>query len=583
MFGIGKEEFTVQINDIRAFLIANANAPLDPERYRRWLDMPDAWAFLAESIDGDVPAYVSVDRFYLYSAVVARRELAKRPVSDLHKWNMKPSAGWGFSQKWDHTIGEERKYLVNPLESAEPHVLKGAEPLLFLRSVYGSPDSDYVELNQRFAHILNIHLRQDKSAYCQVDANGDLEPVVITHRDRKGSVCTVTRDALDFYLYLTDSVLVRVFEVQRYRQAPPSGGRKRRRQQPQYVSRRDDLHARVLRSGAGTDTESASIRGFQVIQRATSDADMMRRVHGESTLPREFATFIALDWKHQAVGECSCDPDQFGNYFTPLHLPVGLSPAFFTPDVLTKYKQDADNYTLQPRLITCRATWSLRYDINAAGQVYVYLVDLGRLPYSEQLYWKSCNELPREGLPERAYSDDILRNWFGQPDALEALKRELLAFPPTHQRGLEVAIWSFSEDDRERNFSSLTGVVTEALKEWDDQVLALAKILIDGLQKSPLRALALSLGEDADTVGKTGSVTLLRRCLELGGVDDDIIDETVKPLLEVQDLRSNNGVAYPGTRPTGDLRRQYDTLLNKCAAAVATLTTLVRTGTFDIA
>jgi len=78
-------------------------------------------------------------------------------------------------------------------------------------------------------------------------------------------------------------------------------------------------------------------------------------------------------------------------------------------------------------------------------------------------------------------------------------------------------------------------------------------------------------------------VTLLRRCLELGGVDDDIIDETVKPLLEVQDLRSNNGVAYPGTRPTGDLRRQYDTLLNKCAAAVATLTTLVRTGTFDIA
>ena len=112
------------------------------------------------------------------------------------------------------------------------------------------------------------------------------------------------------------------------------------------------------------------------------------------------------------------------------------------------------------------------------------------------------------------------------------------------------------------------------------RLLALAKILIDGLQKSPLRALALSLGEDADSVGKTGSVNLLRRCLELGGVDDDIIDECVKPLLEVQDLRSNKGVAHPGTRPTGDLRRQYDTLLKKYAAAVATLTTLVRTGTF---
>ena len=175
---------------------------------------------------------------------------------------------------------------------------------------------------------------------------------------------------------------------------------------------------------------------------------------------REFATFIALDWKHQAVGECSCDPDQFGNYFGPSHLPGGLSPAFFTPDVLTKYTQDPNNYAIQSRLISCRAAWSLRYDINAAGQVYVYLVDLGRLPYSEQLYWKSCNELPREALPERAYSDDILREWFGQPDALEALKRDLIAFPPAHQRGREVTIWSFSEEDRERNFPSLTGVVT---------------------------------------------------------------------------------------------------------------------------
>ena len=35
VFGISKEEFTVQINDIQAFLIANANAPLDPDRYHQ--------------------------------------------------------------------------------------------------------------------------------------------------------------------------------------------------------------------------------------------------------------------------------------------------------------------------------------------------------------------------------------------------------------------------------------------------------------------------------------------------------------------------------------------------------------------
>jgi hypothetical protein len=36
-----------------------------------------------------------------------------------------------------------------------------------------------------------------------------------------------------------------------------------------------------------------------------------------------------------------------------------LSPAFFRPEVLLKYKADRDKYTVGERDVSCRAAWHL--------------------------------------------------------------------------------------------------------------------------------------------------------------------------------------------------------------------------------
>ena len=58
-------------------------------------------------------------------------------------------------------------------------------------------------------------------------------------------------------------------------------------------------------------------------------------------------------------------------------------PRFFRAEVLSKYKNDPDKYTIneEHRSISCRGSWDLRsYGISEAGQVYAYICDLMLLP-----------------------------------------------------------------------------------------------------------------------------------------------------------------------------------------------------------
>ena len=113
---------------------------------------------------------------------------------------------------------------------------------------------------------------------------------------------------------------------------------------------------------------------------------------------KQYVEFIAHDWRNQRTTKVSTNPKLTTNYFDVEgnSRPFELSPAFFRPEVLSKYKTDHDKYKITDRGINCRAAWTLRgYDVNEAGQVHAYICDLRALPYSEQLHWLSLNEEPK--------------------------------------------------------------------------------------------------------------------------------------------------------------------------------------------
>ncbi|WP_155636014.1 hypothetical protein [Burkholderia stagnalis] len=92
------------------------------------------------------------------------------------------------------------------------------------------------------------------------------------------------------------------------------------------------------------------------------------------TRTKEYATFKIFDRKNNVEVETSCAPEFLSNYFQKSDLPWEISPAFFRPDVLHRFKADPEKYSLDDRSISCRNAWYLKsYDINEAGQVHAYI------------------------------------------------------------------------------------------------------------------------------------------------------------------------------------------------------------------
>ena len=274
--------------------------------------------------------------------------------------------------------------------------LKGAYPLVFLRHFTGSTpaNSEFIEILQEYIHITDSRWMSEESAYCRFNRLGDLDHIISvtpsTSTDRLSAV-TFKRKPLDKYLDACDSVLVRLFSFELHKDGEyPTFQEFNTR----TVNNRPDLLylQSVLPATAG------HVHGVQIIRPEISQPDPVMPID-----------FLAFDWRHKTITNISTDPSATTSYFAAdqNNLPFDTSPAFFRPDVLQKYKDDREKYTVYPERISCRGGWSIRYDVNEASQIHAYISQLRRLPYHEMLYWKSFNERPKVGISERAYTQDF--------------------------------------------------------------------------------------------------------------------------------------------------------------------------------
>lgn len=173
----------------------------------------------------------------------------------------------------------------------------------------------------------------------------------------------------------------------------------------------------------GVSANASYANGCMILRPAATVDDLIQDwKEEEDPKNKQYATFKIHDWKNKRLVETSCAPAFLSNYFQQSDKPFEISPAFFRPEVLTRFKNDPEKYDLQDRSISCRNAWYLKtYDINVAGQVHTYIGYLADLPYEEQCYWQSFNELPRGPISPRAYESDFLGAFSSEYDPLRAL------------------------------------------------------------------------------------------------------------------------------------------------------------------
>ena len=174
--------------------------------------------------------------------------------------------------------------------------------------------------------------------------------------------------------------------------------------------------------------------------------------------------------------------DATTNYFDKVEgLPFDVSPVFFRPDVLQKYKTDAEKYTIDGRSISCRGAWFLKsFDVNAAGQVSVYIYDLRKLPVSELKYWQAHNEEPKAGLSESAIQNDFKGEFSSESDPLHELKNLLIRW-----RDRAVPFWSLKDSNV---LKSLSYPFSDNRDEWARDLDNLYKVCIEGYVVKAIRA-----------------------------------------------------------------------------------------------
>lgn len=481
----------------------------------QWLQMKDMIAyFIANAESDDFVTYARVANLILNSAFVPNRALSPIDEADLLLWDSDPFSTWSYSEGGRPPQCE----VCHPLEHCGSKTLRQGEPVLFGRDFDGRVgDKTYFELNQKFAQICDIHLMPERNAYCALDENGDVEDAVSIRKIKlpghteTGTVVLLKRKHLDEYLRIADCSVVRTFDCMRFTKEFFGWNGS----DPTKISVIPTLFYYFHLEG----NHASFARGCQHVTRRTA-ALKPKKMH---------ESFIAYDWKSKQVIEISCSPGQTSNYFTKSDLPYELSPAFFRPEVLARYKTDKDKYTLEDRSVRCRGTWSLEtYDINEAGQVHTYIACLRNLPYTEQLHWKAHNEPPKGSISKRAFMCDFKGEWHEEYDPLPSLKNAL-----TEIRARLAPWWSLR---CETLLERVNYPVTASADEWAEEILGLDQLLVEGFEEKWLRKKSEELGRTPDD--KLRSLKLIHECLIGLNYEPDHAKTIVTPLAELHDLRS---------------------------------------------
>jgi hypothetical protein len=545
----------VEAKQILTELEAISQSPtFGTDEYSRWLEQKEFLQFLLNTRLDDVLLYSSFKASYVYSVIIPLRSLTTGYVEDLMKWQSSPSDSWGYGYGFGKR-GEPKFFISQPFDSNSSKILEKAQPITYLRYFEGKGDKKgYVEVSQFLTHLHDLHFMDERQAYCRLNKDGDIEEVIkMLYPPEGGYVATIKQDVLDFHLFLNKSVLVRFFDRVIYDKE--AGLDQKDQQKSDFSDEANEIYAHrgILYNQNGLAT-SSWIRGFQVIRNIQPRKIMLARLTGKDLEPKKYETFVAFDFKHKRIAELSCDPRELGNYFVQSDKPFQTSPAFFKPDVLLKYKQDPEKYTLDQRYITCRNSWHLQtYDINEAGQVFTYLCYLGDLPHNEQLHWKQYNENPKAGISERALKTDFKAEWDLSYEPLSELKLSLEELLKTKSK-----LWLCHDASL---FNQLNYVVSDSVKEWSDEIQTLDKLVIEGLNYSYLKRLGQSLKCYDPNLG---SIKLLGGILKAKGISNQEIEQIISPFGEIQFLRTKFSAHVSNTTEKDEIRKkiitQYGTL-----------------------
>lgn len=181
----------------------------------------------------------------------------------------------------------------------------------------------------------------------------------------------------------------------------------------------------------------------------------------------------------------TCDPDLLHGHDGSADY---LTPVYFRREVLQRYYEQPEKYSVEDGLLRCGGLWLLSLDTDHPDHVMAFLGDLGRdLPESERPYWQTFNIVPT-GLPSRTLVRRSIMGEFADPEAPDL--RFKSAYSRFNAKWLERFGWALfkePEPDDAHVLQRLRVPLNASQPEFEDQVMGLAKVMVDALNERAIQ------------------------------------------------------------------------------------------------
>ena len=381
-------------------------------------------------------------------------------------WDVSPKeqGGPGFKDN-----GYSYQYKANLMND-------GFEAILYYREFYGV-EKNYIELSQEFILLNNLRYNTISKSYWAMYENGEAEEAVKYIDD---ITIQIKMKFLRNYSAATQMAILLFFDIRTKFDGKPSD----------YGV--DEFNCKYKDDGLfyglwGGDMDSSTdvysvLMGKKILMPAPIEECGYWPYKKEET----YDDFIIGVDKFGREILYTCDPDKLKNGANP-DAPMYLTPVFFKREVLQKYVNKPELYEIRDGYLRCQSLWGIEIDNHHKNCIAVYLGDLGRdLPESERGYWKSYNIVGEEGISNVSFQRDFC-SMFSESNMEDHRFRDVyssLIKQWNKKYGWDLYLPLSAED--QYNLTQMRIPLGNSQPEFDQLVLALAKVLIESLNEKQL-------------------------------------------------------------------------------------------------
>ena len=489
-----------------------------------------------------------------YSALISQDRIAKSLEDP--SWDLRIGDGLpGFSFHF-----EDGKEIGAYLQCSDD----GVQPIVIWRGFHGMK-AGYWEISEEFRLYFNLYEDKQNNQFVRIDDNGD-DDVVVVMTEKEIRIKT---KLIKEFLAVKKMSLGLFFDFNRF--SSKTLTELKIKQYHEHKKGDDFVFSVGARPWDVFGDETKKSHAFLMGKKIIPEMKDFKPSLFERGNKKYVDFIIDIDDEGKEILN-TCNDDELANYFGKNKgKPNYLTPVLFKNEVLTQYYAQPDKYSVEDGYLRCGGLWSLRMDNNCEDYVMVFLGDLGDLSYKEQLYWRSFNLSTKGKMSHVAWSRGFEAEFTDPQKSDLYFKYKFEIFQNDWEREYGWKLFLPLSKYDEHYFKSLHLPLTNEQKEFDEQVLALVKIIIDSLNEKKISE-KLTLEKDTKGISK------LEQYLSVKGLRNNKMFEFLRNL---QSLRSTGtahrkGKEYEITKNyfkigTKDLSKIFDEILIKSVWFLNTL------------